>query len=66
MGLSTDSSKYFLYHHSAADTIDKIDVHELGECIATLAIMAYIIADFPDALQTLNNTAVAAATTSMP
>lgn len=45
MGLMVDASRYFWYHHTAADTIDKLDEQEYQECIATMAVMAYVIAD---------------------
>ncbi len=50
MGLRVDGSRYFWYHHTDADTIDKLDPHELNLCIAALAVMAYVIADLPDPL----------------
>jgi carboxypeptidase Q len=50
MGLSVDGTKYFWYHHTEADTIDKLDPHELALCVATMAVMAYVIADMPEKL----------------
>lgn len=50
MGLSVDGSKYFEYHHSNADTIDKLDPHEMNLCVATLAVMAFVVADMPERL----------------
>jgi carboxypeptidase Q len=50
MGLSVVHDKYFWYHHTDADTVDKLDPHELNECIAALAVMAYVIADLPQRL----------------
>ena len=49
-GLRVDGSRYFWYHHTDADTIDKLDPHELNLCIAALAVMAYVIADLPEPL----------------
>jgi len=48
MGLSADMSRYFDVHHTPADTVDKIDPAELSRCVATLAVMAYVVADLPD------------------
>lgn len=45
MGLRVDGTKYFWYHHTPADTMDKIDPHEIGLCVATMAVMAYVVAD---------------------
>jgi len=50
MGLNVDGTRYFWYHHSEADTLDKLDPHEVALCVATMAIMAYIVADLPEPL----------------
>jgi carboxypeptidase Q len=50
MGLLVDNSRYFWYHHTAADTIDKLDKQEYQKCIATMAVMAYVVADMPERL----------------
>jgi Zn-dependent M28 family amino/carboxypeptidase len=46
-GLFLDPSHYFDVHHSAADTLDKIDPALLQKSVATLATMAFVIADRP-------------------
>ena len=45
LSLLVDNSKYFWYHHSSADTFDKVDFHEFNKCVSALSIMAYVIAD---------------------
>jgi carboxypeptidase Q len=50
MSLDVDGSKYFLIHHTQADTIDKIDPAEMAKCAAAVAVMAYVIADLPQRL----------------
>jgi carboxypeptidase Q len=50
MSLEVDGSKYFLIHHTAADTIDKIDPAEMAKCAAAVAVMAYVVADLPQRL----------------
>jgi len=50
MGLSVDGTRYFWYHHTDADTIDKLDPDEVARCVATMAVMAYIVADLPQRL----------------
>jgi carboxypeptidase Q len=50
MGLDVDETKYFWYHHTEADTIDKLDPREVALCVATMAVMAYVIADMPERL----------------
>ena len=49
-GLNVDGTRYFWYHHSDADTIDKLDAREFNECVAALAVLAYIVADMPERL----------------
>ena len=51
MGLNVDESRYFWYHHTDADTVDKLDPHEVAMCVATMAVMAYVVADMPERLR---------------
>ena len=51
MGLEVDRTRYFWFHHSEGDTLDKVDPAELGRCVAALAVMAYVIADMPEPLR---------------
>lgn len=48
MGLNVDDSRYFWFHHTDADTVDKLDPREVAMCVASLAVMAYVVADMPD------------------
>ena len=50
VGLRVDGEKYFWYHHSHADTIDKLDPREMAEGVAAMAVMAYVVADMPERL----------------
>jgi carboxypeptidase Q len=50
MGLTVDGTRYFWYHHTDADTIDKLDAREMALCVAAMAVMAYIAADMPEPL----------------
>ncbi len=50
MSLEVDGAKYFLIHHTPADTIDKIDPAEMAKCAAAVAVMAYVVADLPQRL----------------
>jgi carboxypeptidase Q len=50
MGLRVDGDRYFWYHHTEADTIDKLDPREMAECVAAMAVMAYVVADMPERL----------------
>jgi carboxypeptidase Q len=47
VGLAVDGTRYFWYHHSDADTMDKLNPREMAECVALMAVMAYIVADMP-------------------
>lgn len=44
-----DSRFYFNYHHTAADTFDKIDPRHLNENAAVMAVLAYALADSDEA-----------------
>ena len=50
MSLKVDGSKYFWYHHTNADTFDKVDRDELNRCMAAMAIMAFVLADLSEPL----------------
>jgi hypothetical protein len=49
-GLMQEGLTYFNYHHSAADTLDKVDPHELRENAAAMAVLAYALTNMPDVL----------------
>ncbi len=44
-----DSRFYFNYHHTAADTFDKVDKKHLNENAAVMAVLAYALADSAEA-----------------
>jgi carboxypeptidase Q len=50
MGLRVDGERYFWYHHTEADTLDKLDPREFALCTAALAVMAYVAAELPEPL----------------
>ncbi len=50
IGIMEDGRKYFDYHHTAADTLDKVDPRELRENAAAMAVMGYALANTPDPL----------------
>jgi len=43
-----DSRFYFNYHHTAADTFDKVVPKHLNENAAVMAVLAYALADSPE------------------
>ena len=47
---NVDGSRYFDIHHTDADTLDKIDPKNLALCVATMAVVAYTVADMPEPL----------------
>jgi carboxypeptidase Q len=50
MGLQVDGTKYFWYHHTEGDTLDKLDPDEVARCVAAMAVVAYVVADMPERL----------------
>jgi carboxypeptidase Q len=50
LGILQDGRTYFNYHHSAADTLDKIVPVELRENAAAMAVMGYALASMKDPL----------------
>jgi carboxypeptidase Q len=50
MELDVDGTRYFWYHHTDGDTLDKLDPVEMGRCVALMAVMAYVAADLPEPL----------------
>jgi hypothetical protein len=44
-----DSRYYFNYHHTAADTFDKVNLQHLNENAAVVAVLAYALADSGEA-----------------
>jgi carboxypeptidase Q len=45
-----DTRHYFDYHHTAADTLDKVDPQNLRTQVATMAVLAYYLAELPEPL----------------
>jgi carboxypeptidase Q len=50
LGLRQDGRTYFNYHHTAADTLDKVVPAELRENAAAMAAMGYALASMKDPL----------------
>jgi carboxypeptidase Q len=49
-GVSVDQTRYFWYHHTNADTPDKLDPRDVARCVAVFAVYAYVVAEMPDVL----------------
>jgi hypothetical protein len=47
LGLRQEGTYYFDYHHTPADTLDKVDRDSLNLNVAAMAVMAWSLADSP-------------------
>ncbi|HEX6864938.1 MAG TPA: peptidase M28 family protein, partial [Thermoanaerobaculia bacterium] len=47
VGLGQDGTQYFDWHHTANDTLDKIDPKDLDQNVAAWAAVAYAVAEMP-------------------
>jgi carboxypeptidase Q len=50
LNIQTTAQHYFDWHHSQADTLDKVDPEDFRKNVAALAVMAYLLADMPERL----------------
>jgi hypothetical protein len=50
LALRTVGEHYFDWHHTEADTIDKVDPADFRKAVAMLAVMGYVLADMPERL----------------
>jgi hypothetical protein len=50
LGLWQDTTRYFDWHHSAADTFDKVVPAELSAAAAAMGVMAWQLAEAPERL----------------
>ena len=50
MSPRVDGERYFWYHHSHADTMDKLDPAHMQQLAAAMAVMVYAVADMPQPL----------------
>lgn len=50
LGELTTMAHYFDWHHTEADTLDKVDPQDFRKNIASLAVMTYVLADMPGRL----------------
>jgi carboxypeptidase Q len=49
MHLAVDGP-YFTYHHTPADTIERLSREDVAACVAAVAVMAYVVADLEEPL----------------
>ena len=50
LGEATTAAHYFDWHHTEADTLDKVDPTEFRKNVASLAVMTWVLADMPEKL----------------
>jgi hypothetical protein len=50
LGERTVGTHYFDWHHTEADTLDKVDPEDFRKNVAALAVMGYALADMPERL----------------
>ncbi|MBI3789817.1 MAG: hypothetical protein HY275_02960 [Gemmatimonadetes bacterium] len=48
LGLDVGDSKYFWYHHTDGDTMNKLTSQEFVACVAAMAVAAYVAAEVPE------------------
>jgi carboxypeptidase Q len=46
--INGDPSRYFVIHHTPADTVDHIDPQDVSRAVAGMAVLAYLAADMPE------------------
>ena len=54
IGVRHDVTRYFDWHHSPADTLDKVDPAELARSSGALAALTWRLAEAPDVLPRLS------------
>ena len=50
LGEETTMAHYFDWHHTEADTLDKVDPEMFRKNVASVAVMTYVLADMPERL----------------
>jgi len=50
LGVRTVGTHYFDWHHTDADSFDKLVLNEFQANVASLAVMSYVLADMPERL----------------
>ena len=58
ISLDVHNETYFDYHHTRADTLDKVSAQDLADMTAAAAVFAYVVADLPDRLDAPVPTAI--------
>jgi carboxypeptidase Q len=48
LSIDTDQSRYFWYHHTEADTPDKIDPADMQKVVAIMAVLANTVGNMAE------------------
>jgi carboxypeptidase Q len=46
--INGDPGRYFQIHHTMADTVERIDPHDVSRAVAGMAVLAYLAAEMPE------------------
>jgi carboxypeptidase Q len=46
--VSGDPGRYFMIHHTPADTVDRIDPQDVSKAVAAMAVWGYLAAEMPE------------------
>ncbi len=50
LSLDVAGERYFMYHHTPADTLERLAPEDIALGSASVAVMAYVLADLPTRL----------------
>jgi carboxypeptidase Q len=50
LAINTDQSRYFWYHHTDADTMDKLNPVDISKCVAVFAVLANAIGNLTESI----------------
>jgi hypothetical protein len=53
IGQISSGAHYFDWHHTEADTFDKVNPQDFRESVASMAVMSFVLADMPERLNDL-------------
>ena len=45
MELTVQGDRYFWYHHTEGDTVDKLKENEVNDCVYAMAVVAWTFAN---------------------
>jgi carboxypeptidase Q len=45
-----DATKFFVFHHTAADTVERVAPEDISRAAAAIAAISYVVAEMPERL----------------